>query len=1580
MKKLLLSLLCLLSAAIPALAEDLQSYTISFMTASTDGSTELKTTTLTSDYITSGAEYISGVSAASKVYIKCKNGLKFSSSSASGSASWNLSESGKVNATKIVVKAASYSTGSSAGKFSVNNSAEQTLSSTDLADYTFELNGSSLESISISATNRLYVASITVFYTSGESTVVSTPVIEPGSKYFSQPFTAYITTSTSDASIYYTINGEEPSESSTLYTSAGVEIPAETTILKAIAVKTGLTSSNIVTAEYNYITPADVTINLTNKWTPVIPPSYSETESKHTDDGQEITISNVHTQSPGVILKSGSGYILLPSYDKKIESISLYSQAGASGKATVQIFEGVTSLGTVSLSNIDNSTPHTLTIPEDSQKANVQYKIQATDAANVQLSKIEIRFVDEPEPAVAPTWQLDGEDVTGKVVAVNYNTAGEYEFPTLNNPSGLEVTYSASTGTGNWSNYITLDASTGTITIIKPNNTEQQRPVIKASWDGGSASFTLQINKISFDDVHFDGYSTEVPFEYTVGVTTTPFPAILGEPANEIDLFRSAASFIYSDTFVASVTKDGVINFNGKPGTNVIGLQVGSTATYVAGNVWSDLITLIVKLSEPVIKVTDKDGKEISDESTVSTANGPYTISIQNRNNNGVYNNTLLSLIGDLGGEDVYEEDLNVLTWTAENTYNTPGLYSIMATIRGTQDPLGENATEAYFSFTIEGESSSNISWSADKASIMYTSASELQGLPTLNNPDKVAVTYASSNTAVATIDESTGAITLKQPGSTTISATAGGTTVSYDLTVTKIKFTVTFEGLDADGKFTYTLPADPTYPIMLGENDIPKMIVEPAADADRFSRTYSNDNTAVATMSSSGLMIWGPGETSFSMYNLTGGTYMEAGRWEGYTIVVKPASPTVQLTAPQITVFTGSYDTVSDGDSVPQSDGPFSVMVSNSNTGTVMDAYVFNDEGDDVLSIEDYKYDYWMPEETLSEPGEYTIWVEVTDPNNNKVEAEFTFTIEAAASFVAPTVTVTTKDGSQVEYNMDDPWNIPEVAADNVPVSVVISNPNGGDTYLDFTIVKAPSLEEFESSSKLLEDVSHMTEATWSPATPYSDPGFYYIDVTIEGTDLEVPQVLFMFTIQSDEPSVVDYEAPTVKFWDANDEEVTSGSAAAPIVFSVTNSASQADIYYYIGEDEVTEDTIYLKGDDKFMVEIDLNEPGTYYYSTYVASYDDDTLTGISEKVNGTFVLTNYLPVAATFAVTDNTGATVADGASVAEANAPVKIVVTNPNNNQRFPTSMNITVVNTSNNQSEEYTTPNASYDFYVNASGVYEVTVVVSQEDTKVSSSFGFTIEGDVAYTVLPAYVKFLDSEGNEVASPASVLPITMVIGNENDFEGLTVTMTYTIDNEEFTTTESEVEIQITEPGTFDYTVVCSVNSKSESPAVGGTFTVTADAVKLAEPVITFSNVTEENTDFVTAVEVTITNPNIDGVGTIMYCIDGETWTAGEGAKVTFTIDEDGEYTIQAYVRNDSNEDLSSDTVTEIYTFTGVESLYFGTEGVKVIGGHIVVPEGAEVFTISGVRVNTLDRVANGIYIVRLANGASLKVVVR
>jgi len=86
-----------------------------------------------------------------------------------------------------------------------------------------------------------------------EPNKVATPTANPPAGVVLSGTTVTLSCTTADVSIYYTADGTTPTASSTLY-SAAITIDAATTI-KAIAIKEGMTDSNILTAAYTIGTP-----------------------------------------------------------------------------------------------------------------------------------------------------------------------------------------------------------------------------------------------------------------------------------------------------------------------------------------------------------------------------------------------------------------------------------------------------------------------------------------------------------------------------------------------------------------------------------------------------------------------------------------------------------------------------------------------------------------------------------------------------------------------------------------------------------------------------------------------------------------------------------------------------------------------------------------------------------------------------------------------------------------------------------------------------------------------------------------------------------------------------------------------------------------------------------------------------------------------------------------------------------------------------------------------------------------------------------------------------------------------------
>lgn len=80
-------------------------------------------------------------------------------------------------------------------------------------------------------------------------TKVDTPIATPSAGTVTSGTDVVLTCATPGATIYYTTNGDEPSTESTAYTGSAIAISTTTTI-KAIAVKSSLANSDVLTATY----------------------------------------------------------------------------------------------------------------------------------------------------------------------------------------------------------------------------------------------------------------------------------------------------------------------------------------------------------------------------------------------------------------------------------------------------------------------------------------------------------------------------------------------------------------------------------------------------------------------------------------------------------------------------------------------------------------------------------------------------------------------------------------------------------------------------------------------------------------------------------------------------------------------------------------------------------------------------------------------------------------------------------------------------------------------------------------------------------------------------------------------------------------------------------------------------------------------------------------------------------------------------------------------------------------------------------------------------------------------------------
>lgn len=852
---------------------------------------------------------------------------------------------------------------------------------------------------------------------------------------------------------------------------------------------------------------ADETINFSGTWTPAWPTAYSTTATNHTSNGTTVTVASAKKQNNGLIFQQSNGYIILPAYDQKVETITVYSQAGASAKAVVDLFEGSssTAIGSVALSTVDATTPYNIPIPADKQKAGVQYKIKATSAANVQISKIEITYA------------------TGTSI------------PTVSTPA---------------------------ISPTSQNFTEDLKITITCGTDGAKIYYTLNGND---PDSSSDLYTSEITIS---GETTTVKAIAIAEGMNDSDI--ASQTYTYIPPLSGDYTE---INFGGT-WTPAFPTTAATSLTTHEKDDTTIAIYNVKKQGEGIL--INKGGGYIQLP--------PYSKKVESIT---LYSQSGASLKAVL---DLFEANNNtslgsVALTTADTetpfTIAIPGesqKTNIAYIIKNTNTSYNAQISKVVVSFV---EEEVELSWSAEKASVTYSTQPDLSSLPTLSKqPENAVVIYASSNTGVATINAETGAIALVKPGTTTISATCGEVSASYKLTVDKITFTFSFEGLE-DGVFTYTLPENfVSGSVMLTEQQLPKMKVEPAADASYLPTiSYVSTDSEVATIMAGSVMINGEGETEIRGYNMNGTAYANYFNETFYTLkVVKPETPEIELTEPEIIVLAGpDYETpLEEGAEISSADAPVILKINNNNgENTTMSVLIMAGSDDDWYSEEDItEAEWYLTEKSIEDPDFYYIYAVVFGPNGESTEAELTFTITEAYTPVEATFAAVDKNGDEVEEGAT-------VYMSDAPVVVTVTNPNYvHDDTISMTIETVNTTTGYnnketvtgkESTEVILDAAGEWTISVVTNVAGEALSSSFTVTLAKNET-LTAPTITFSTNTQdeNDNNVTVTISNPNeegVIMYTKNGEEWYNGGESNPVTFTFTEEemTSEDDNVVYI-------------------------------------------------------------------------------------------------------------------------------------------------------------------------------------------------------------------------------------------------------------------------------------------------------------------------------------------------------------------------------------------------------------------------------
>ena len=348
------------------------------------------------------------------------------------------------------------------------------------------------------------------------------------------------------------------------------------------------------------------------------------------------------------------------------------------------------------------------------------------------------------------------------------------DYPSLNNPNKLEVTYTSSddgvaTVEAEQGGYKLTLVSAGTVTITAST---PQTDI----YDAAEVSYTLTVSRAE----------GQLSWNAEEAVAVMGEDNIFPELANPNGL---KVTFTSSDENVASVTSSADGGCKVTPlheGVTVITASSEETRIY---NASSASYTLTVRKSDV----------------TISWSDGECTATIG-------ADNTFPTLINPGDQQVEYSSsDEKVATVAATKTG-----YAVTLVSNGTVTIIATSAeTDIYnsascsYTLTVE-PAEARLAWSASSAAAVL---GEDNRFPTLSNPDKLEVTYSSSNSNVATVTaKSTGCkVTPLHEGVTVITASSKETgrfkaaSVSYTLTVSKSSVFISW----SDASYTATLGSD---------------------------------------------------------------------------------------------------------------------------------------------------------------------------------------------------------------------------------------------------------------------------------------------------------------------------------------------------------------------------------------------------------------------------------------------------------------------------------------------------------------------------------------------------------------------------------------------------------------------------------------------------------------------------------------------------------------------------------------------------------------------------------------------------